>query len=170
MKIYLVRHGAKENSGFEGVLTEEGKEQVKKLAETFSNTSARIIYSSANPRSYQTAQIMSEITGLPLKQVNNIREIERETFFNSPVPKEEKENLDNLNRFLKEIVKKEEDCILAMHAGVNRAVISTLLDIPLEKTALFMQYAANITELECRDINGKNRWCINLLNDTSHLK
>ena len=171
MKIYLIRHGAKEKEGFDGKLIWEGIEQIRKLAERFSNSDAKVIYSSANPRSLQTAQIIREYSKLPLIQINSIREIEKETFFNfEEAPEEEKLNLENLKIFLNELMNKNENCILAMHAGINRAIISLLLDIPLKKTIVFTQSVANITELEYKEVYGEKRWCLNLLNDINHLK
>ncbi len=170
MKIYLVRHGEKDKEGFYGLLTNTGIEQVKKLAARFSNEDAKVIYSSANPRSYQTAEIISERIKLPIKKIEKIKEIERETFLNENILEEEKINLENINKFLEELIKKNENCILSMHAGINRAIISFLLGIPLKKTIALTQGLANITELEYKEIYGEKIWCINSLNDINHLK
>ena len=78
--------------------------------------------------------------------------------------------IKNIKYFLNEITEKNEDVALAMHAGINRAIFSILLDIPLQKTINFTQDIACINLIELKDVYGEKRWCVRLLNSTHHLQ
>ncbi len=171
MKIYLVRHGEKEKDEFSSNLTALGKEQITKLAETLKNKNINKIYSSSNPRSIQTAEIISNKINIPFSIIDSIQELPREVFFqpDNEWNKQNKEVVNNINLFLKEISQKDEDVVLAMHAGINRATLSLLLDIPLQKMVHFTQDLGCINLLEFKEIYGKKRWCLDLLNSTHHL-
>lgn len=81
-RLYFVRHGATKLSaenrfaGSIGVtLSDEGREQVKRLAERMCNTVLSAIYTSPLERTVQTAAILAEPHGLELKQRDGLREI-----------------------------------------------------------------------------------------------
>lgn len=82
MKIYLIRHSESiddiENcyggiADFE--LTENGKNKVKNYKEKIENYKIERIYTSPYKRAYQTAQILNENINVPLKVVEDIREL-----------------------------------------------------------------------------------------------
>ncbi len=171
MKIYLIRHGEKERDEFSSNLTPLGNEQIRRLAETLKNKSIKKIYSSSNPRSIQTGEIISNKLNIPVNIINSIQELPREVFFqpNNEWSEENKKLVKNISLFLKEISTKNEDSILAMHAGINRATLSILLDIPLQKMVHFTQDLACVNVLEFKEMYGEKRWCVDLLNSTHHL-
>lgn len=172
MKLFMIRHGEKESDEFGSNLTPLGKEQVKKISNTLRNNNIYKIYSSANPRSIQTGKIISEEINVILQTVDSIKELSREVFFQPELEwnSENKDSINNIKSFLDEITRKNEDVALAMHAGINRAILSILLDIPLHKTIHFTQDIACINLLEFKEIYGEKRWCVKLLNSTHHLQ
>jgi probable phosphoglycerate mutase len=171
MKLYLVRHGEKEKDEFSSNLTTFGKEQIKKLAETLTDKNIKKIYSSSNPRSIQTGEIIGNKINLPVTIVKSIQELPREVFFQPEreLSQQNQEMLRSIHLFLNEISKRDEDVVLAMHAGINRATISLLLDIPLQKMVHFTQDLSCMNLLEFKEMYGEKRWCLDLLNSTHHL-
>jgi broad specificity phosphatase PhoE len=81
MKIYLIKHG--ETTGdledryggeYDDSLSEKGKEQAKKLASKIKNKSIKIIFSSPKKRAIETAEKVSEATGVDVIILENLRE------------------------------------------------------------------------------------------------
>jgi broad specificity phosphatase PhoE len=81
MKIYLIRHG--ETTGdiedryggeYNDSLSEKGKEQVKKLAEKMKSKDIKMVFSSPKKRTLETAEKVSEATGLETIVLENLRE------------------------------------------------------------------------------------------------
>ena len=172
MKLFIIRHGEKDSLEFNSNLTPTGIKQVQKISNVLKNQNLNRIYTSSNPRSIQTGEIISKEINLPLQIISSVKELPREIFFQSESEwnDENKNLINNIREFLSEVIKKDEDVVLAMHARFNRAVISELLNIPLEKTMLFTQDLACINQLEFEEICGKRRWHIKLLNSTNHLR
>jgi probable phosphoglycerate mutase len=172
MKIYLIRHGEKEHEGFDTKLTENGRLQIEKIAKSIQNKQIKQVYTSTNPRSLETAEIINKYLAIPLKKIENLKELPKEVFFlpQSQWSKEDKMIINQIRKFLISLEKNNEDILLSMHAGINRAILSNILDIPLEKTIVFTQDIACLNILEFKEIYGQKRWCINLLNSTHHLQ
>ena len=83
MLIYLIRHG-KTDSFLENKrqspqtpLGEYGKKQARAVAEKIGNQKIDHLYSSDWPRAHQTAQAISEITGIPIKIHPLVHEMEK---------------------------------------------------------------------------------------------
>lgn len=82
MKLYFVRHGQSEanllhefsNSGLKHPLTEQGREQARQLALSFSGEPIERIYSSPVLRAVQTAQVLSAALQAPLEITEALRE------------------------------------------------------------------------------------------------
>jgi broad specificity phosphatase PhoE len=82
MKIYFVRHGESQantlhiisNHDLDHPLTEKGCAQVKQVSAVLKSRPIERIYASPVPRAVQTAQIHSEILGLPYEIVDGLRE------------------------------------------------------------------------------------------------
>jgi len=81
-RILLVRHGATplteedRYSGADGVhLSEEGKAQVRALAERLKSQPIRAVYSSPLARTLETAEVLAEAHGLAVKTRDGLREI-----------------------------------------------------------------------------------------------
>ncbi len=172
MKLFIIRHGDKENDEFDSNLTIGGREQVQKISNILKEHNLSRIYTSSNPRSIQTGEIISNEINLPFKTISSLKELPRDIFFKSELEwnDENRDLINNIKEFMNDLIKRDEDVVLAMHAGFNRAVISILLNIPLEKTIHFTQDIGCINQLEFKEIYGKKRWCVKLLNSTHHLK
>ena len=168
MKIYLVRHGEKEGHGFDAPLTEKGKEQIKTLSKNINGLDIASIFSSSNPRSVESAKIISNEQGMKFEVVNNLKEFNRATFHKdiTEVNDEEHRNYLNLLEFIKQREKEGKNILLVMNAGINRAIMCTLLGLSMEKAIVLTQNFASITELERKEIYGEKVWCINSINTT----
>lgn len=81
MTIYLVRHGADDNSKRGGwsnhSLTDEGLKQSKKLAQRFNDNkcNAEIIFSSDLLRAKQTAEVLAKNLNLDIEYISDFREV-----------------------------------------------------------------------------------------------
>ncbi|MCQ2427001.1 MAG: histidine phosphatase family protein [Clostridia bacterium] len=81
-EIYLIRHGESESNKidtFAGMtdfaLSEKGRVQVAKTAERLKNYGIQAIYSSPLKRAHETAEALSEATGLPVTDVFELHEV-----------------------------------------------------------------------------------------------
>jgi len=172
MKLFIVRHGDKESDEFEANLTSFGEKQAKKISDILKNNAVKKVYSSANPRSIQTGSIISHELAVPFQIVDLIRELPRGVFFvsESEWSRKNSEIITNIKEFISKVEEDGEDVVLSMNAGINRVIFSTLLRIPLWKTILFTQEIACLNILEFKEIYGKKKWCVGLLNSTYHLQ
>jgi len=172
MKLFIVRHGEKENDEIKSSLTDLGRQQAQKLSNVLKFALIKRIYSSSNLRSIQTAEIISRNIGIPLQIINLVAELPREMFFLPPSEwsAEHRMLMDNLKKFIAELKEKDEDVVVAMHAGINRAILSILLNLQLSETVHFTQDVACLNILEYKEIYGQKRWCVKLLNSTHHLE
>lgn len=93
MLAYFVRHGESETnvSGHfpddylkSPHLTERGKQQAAEAAEMLSKTSIDAIFSSPMPRTVETAEIISEKTGVKVKVDRRLKEVELGTLKGKP--------------------------------------------------------------------------------------
>lgn len=172
MKLFVIRHGEKESDEFSSNLTPSGKDQAKKISKILKNNGICKIYCSTNPRSVQTGQIISKEIGVQFQVIDSIKELPREIFFQPETEWNYKNKMliMNIRLFLDGITKNNENAALAMHAGINRAILSIILDIPIQKTIHFTQDIACINLFEFKEIYGEKRWCVRLLNSTHHLQ
>src|SRR6476619_182153 len=81
-RLYLVRHGATgltaedRFSGAVGVdLSDEGRAQVKGLSERLTGDKIAAVYASPLSRTLETARILAEPHGLPIRERDGLREI-----------------------------------------------------------------------------------------------
>ncbi len=81
MKIYLIRHGqttgdleGRYGGDYEDHLTEEGKEQSRKLAQKLKRSGIEVLFCSPKIRAQETAEIVSKEIGCKVEVVHNIRE------------------------------------------------------------------------------------------------
>ncbi len=81
MKIYLIRHG--ETTGdledrfggdYDDHLTEKGQEQAEELGNTLKDKQLDIILHSPRIRAVETANVVSEVTGVVTKEIHDFRE------------------------------------------------------------------------------------------------
>jgi broad specificity phosphatase PhoE len=171
VKIYLVRHGEKEvriNENNDPALTEEGKRQIILLARRLKHNKLKIskIHSTGHLRSIQTAEILSKSLYLPVFKDDNLVELEKELF--DDITKDNGK-FHEVKLFLERIVNNKEDVLLAMHGGINRAIISCLLGFSLRDTRRLAMNHASLSLLELVELKGVSEWKLRFLNDTTHL-
>ncbi len=168
MRILLIRHGEKEGHGFDVEMTNKGRYQIERLAKEIKKRIPRKIYSSTNPRSIESGKIIARELMSENNVLEGLKELKRETFFSKSEDMEDSEAkiIDNAKRLLNDLIKKEEDVILVMNAGLNRLIICELLDIPLAVAGKFTQDFASVSELELKEIRGERMWCLNSINQT----
>lgn len=167
MKLFLVRHGEKEGHGFEAPLTELGKSQIKNLSLKISKLSIDEILSSSNPRSIESAKIISEKLSKDFEIIKNLKEFEKDMFYKDTreFNSEEKEDYSNLITLINKIERNNQNTLLIMNAGINRAIICSLLKYPLNRAITLTQDFASLTELELKEIHGEKIWCLNSINE-----
>ncbi len=171
MKIYLVRHGEKESEGADAELTENGERQITLLARRLKHDKVNVsrIYSTNHSRSVRTAEILSKALALPVVRDDRLRELER-NLFNEQNSNVEHDDVQAVNLFIEEMVSRRQDIILAMHGGINRAVISYLTGIGLYDMRHFFMDFASVSLIELVEIDGQIKWRVKMLNDTTHLR
>ena len=171
MKIILVRHGERTYDKEDDELTNNGKEQVKHLANRLKYENIKCIYTNNLTRSKQTASILAEILGTTIIYSPILNELDIDIFFEDNIDIENtlKDLNVKLDNFIEDIRMRNDNIILAANAGINRAIIGKLLDIPIKKTITFNQNYAAVTELEYVNKYGINFWRLNLLNCKRHL-
>ena len=137
-------------------LTEEGVQQANATAEFLKDSGIEIVYSSDTPRAQQTAEIIASKAGAEVKTFEWLREFSigelegapfwehmdviREILSPSRINPDEKfpggESINDLVQRvmpnLKELLKNSPSkiCIVA-HGGVNRVIITSLLNLPV---------------------------------------
>ncbi|MDD5627323.1 MAG: histidine phosphatase family protein [Patescibacteria group bacterium] len=81
MRIYLIRHGESESDvknlfggDYDDHLTERGKEQAEALAKKLTDKKIEIIFRSPYLRASETAKILKNTLGIPIKTIKDLRE------------------------------------------------------------------------------------------------
>ncbi len=171
MKIYLVRHGEKEDETKDPPLTEKGERQINLLARRLKQEKVKVskIYTTNYLRTIKTADIISKKLCLPVVRDDRLNELYSE-FFYLPDVSVEHEMIFAVKTFVDELVSKKQDVILAMHGGINRAIISHLTGISLKEMRFFGMDFGSISLIEYTELMGKNIWRVKFLNDATHLK
>ncbi|TDX52984.1 alpha-ribazole phosphatase [Orenia marismortui] len=172
-------------------LNSAGRKQAEKLGKGLADEKIDAIYSSNLSRAYETAQILSQEHGLEVKSYSSLQEInfgvwegltfdeimsEYEDEFrnwqssssNRPPQGESLEDVrERVVKKIKEIIAnhREETIAIVAHGGVNKILLSTFLELPLDKSWRLMQSntAVNILSFYEDDI------ILELLNSTAHL-
>ena len=177
MKIILVRHGESEhNAGIvddkNSCLTKTGKKQAKFLGKKLKKYPISEIYSSKMLRAKETAQIISKIIKVPVKE-----EFEELNEYDSEILKSRLKILFNgrlkkLKKLLNKISKdknEEKTILIIAHGVANRIIMGYLLELPLIKQILrFKQHNTGLNVLYWNK-NFKN-WALDSMNNTSHLE
>lgn len=195
MKLILVRHGQTEENKnkiwqgqSEGTLSEEGKEQAKKLARALEKENISFVYCSDLKRTKNTLKPFLEKNNIPVKYVKELRErklgvldgantkqveeyIEKnkvdfktcnfetgETFYDMR---------DRIVKFYESIAEKhEEDTLLIVaHGGTVAHTILHFFNHPPEKFKEFIPDNTGITRIEIK----KGKPMLLVFNETKHL-
>jgi len=158
------------NGHHDVALSEHGKDQLRLLSEALKNCPIQAVYSSDLKRTMESAKIIAEPHSLELKTFPELRELSFGKWEGLSIDEVEKnypgqymklfENIDAerppegesfvelqkraVPKFL-EIVQKHpsQSVVIVAHGGVNRTILSHLLEMPIKKMFRFNQeYAA----------------------------
>ncbi|MDP3986670.1 MAG: histidine phosphatase family protein [Nanoarchaeota archaeon] len=182
MKIILVRHG-ESRANAKGIsqssnidwhdtqLSRRGKDQAKHLGRKLKDRKIDLIYVSDLKRARQTAEILSGIIGVPVKEeFEGFREYPGK-MLRSRLSVLFNRRLKKLRRFLKELSEerdKNKTVLIVAHGITNRIILGHLLELPMKKQLLYFQQdnsCINIIEWSSEYGN----WRLDLMNDVSHL-
>jgi len=174
MKIILVRHGESENNAGivndkDSCLTKTGKKQAEFLGKKLKKYPISEIYSSKMLRAKETAQIISKIIKVPVKE-----EFEELNEYDSEILRSRLKILFNgkLKKLLNKISKdknEEKTILIIAHGVANRIIMGYLLELPLIKQILrFKQHNTGLNVLYWNK-DFKN-WALDSMNNTSHLE
>jgi broad specificity phosphatase PhoE len=176
MKIILVRHGeskhnAKLTEEENSSLTKEGKKQAESLGRKLKEIKISKIYVSKLARAKETAEIISKIIKIPIKE-----EFEELNEYQSKILRSKlkvffDKRIKRLKKILNSISKNrenQESILIIAHGVTNRIIISSLLQLPLKKQILrFKQDNTGVSIMEWNE--RYQNWALHLMNDVSHL-
>ncbi len=178
--LYLLRHAQSEGNKlglFQGSLdlplSDEGKKQAIQAVEKLKEYHFEVIYTSPQKRALETATIIADRLGLPLKRDERLREISYgilegkkhsevreweiyQKWLENPLknPLENAENLFDAQRrfleFLKEL--SEERILIVTHGGIVRVALCTVAGIPLNFIWKFSVGNCSLTKLEIKEL------------------
>ncbi len=173
--IYLIRHGDYEHSAehFGGLLNARGEEQARLLAEPMKRVPVDAIYSSTMHRAWQTAMILRdeafpdlEVQRTPwLKErmfpgvyTGDDRDVEKEA--------EAEEVLEKVwERFFRPSRSERHD-VLVCHGNIIRALVTRVMDAPLECWFRAVMTNCGITQVMCA---GDGRYRLLSFNERGHI-
>ena len=187
MKLILVRHGETEENKLKilqghthGVLSSNGIEQAKKLAQRLKNEKLDYIYSSDLNRTFDTAKEICKYHKIIKIQIT--KQLRESDFGDNTGKKESEIDFNNLPEnwediadvqkrvvtFLYEIYSKHKNdtVLFATHFGCVVAILAHFLELDTNEILKLKQgnTAVNIIE-----INGDNKHILHLKNCTKHL-
>jgi alpha-ribazole phosphatase len=199
-RLLLVRHGStawNAQSRYQGrsdiSLNEDGREQVKLLAERLRTEEIDAFYASDLRRAWETAEAIAAHHDLPIHAAPRLQEIgfgawEGKT--HEQIKEDDPESLDRWyddpihasppgGETLKEVTRRveaayqgvmdrhpEETVLIAAHGGTLRVLLCLALGVPPQKYWQFRFDVASLSELNTYD----KGTVLSALNDTSHLR
>lgn len=195
MKLILVRHGQTEENKksiwqgqSEGMLSQEGKEQVEKLTRKLGKEKIDMIYCSDMQRTKDTIKPLVETTNIPVNYAKELRErklgvlegatteqinkyfAERDVDFetsNFETGETGQEMRNRIAKFYEDILKKHEnDTVLFItHGGAVAQLMLYIFGYPIDRFREFIPQNTGITELEIK--KGKPELLV--FDNTEHL-
>lgn len=156
MKIYLVRHGQKELTGFKQTsISKEGKEQAKHFAEYAKKLGIKRIYTSPYVRTRETSAIIGAALGMQVNESKSVKEIAVFEYLafaiHSLITTKPPKYKETFFLKLKQLAKDADgDILIVTHSGLIRFVKTLMLEGRCEKIkALFSLYHnLGLTSLE----------------------
>ena len=156
MKIYLVRHGQKERTGFEGTsISTEGEEQAKHFAKYAKELGITKLYTSPYVRTRETSKIIGEVVGLQVHESESMKEVGVFEYLELAIhsliatrPPEYKEAfLSKLKRLAKDA---NGDILIVTHSGFIRFMKALMVEGRWEKIKVLFSLYNNLglTRLE----------------------
>jgi phosphohistidine phosphatase SixA len=178
MKIFLVRHGESENNvginkGKDSSLTKKGKRQAECFGKNLKKQKINIdyIYSSNLKRSKQTAETISKIIKVPIKESFEGLNEYKSKYLRRKLSASFNARIRKLKKFLKEMSKdkeKDETVLIVAHGITNRIIIGYFMKFPLRKQLLrFKQHNTGLSILEWNE--KYKSWNLKFMNDINHL-
>lgn len=166
MKLGLIRHGEKVEDSFASPLTKKGEEQIESLAINMVKNDLHFgfhqILSTENLRSIQTCKILEKHFKIPVKKVRGLSEFSRDFFFNNDISSEDMNREKIIQKLLIDIKEKNQNIIFGFHAGINRYIISNLLEIDKKKTVQLKMELGSLSILSYS--SSYKDWSIDSLN------
>lgn len=176
MKIIFVRHGESEHNASLTInknshLTGRGRKQAEALGDKLKKEKISEFYSSKMLRADETAQIISKMIHIPIKeQFEELNEYESK-MLKSRLNALLNKRLKKLKKFLDLITKerkKDKTILIVAHGVTNRIIMGYLLQLPLKKQMLRFKQNNTAVNILSWDEDFKN-WGLKSMNDTSHL-
>lgn len=174
MKLYLIRHGesaAKKKrleQTSETPLSDRGQKQAEAVAERFKNIKIDSIYSSAHLRARQTAEIISQKTGVSVEYWEHLAETNTS-----------EETFDELNERTKKVLEhlishhKDQNVVCVSHATMIEAIIDKMIfgaDLTSEIMAHIKKHLGTVnTGVSITEFTEKDGWILVAFNDFGHL-
>ena len=194
--LQLVRHGETEHNlagitqGWnDSLLSERGRQQVALLAERLRGSDVTSLYTSSLPRAMTTAQAIADVTGLPLRVLDELREMNYGTWEGKSFLDIRSENADLYKRWAADpdaacpegeshtgvrerlqtainVIEAEggERPLVVSHGTAIRVAATTLLGLPLTACRLFAVDNASLSVFMRR----ADRWVLKVWNDATH--
>jgi len=176
MRIIFVRHGesmknAKLTDDKDSGLTKKGEVQAKYLGEWLKKQKISAVYSSNLLRAKETAEIISKIIKVPVK--DNFEELNeyKSKILKSSFKRLFHDRLKRLKKLLDKISKEKEKnktILIVAHGVTNKIIIGYLVQIPLKRQILrFRQHNTGMNSVSWN--KDFENWNLDYMNDTSHL-
>ncbi|MFB6208930.1 MAG: histidine phosphatase family protein [Candidatus Nanohaloarchaea archaeon] len=197
MRAVLVRHGEKEHNRKDSItgqmdveITENGREQARKVSERFADRDFEKAYSSDLRRTSETIEIISDENRIEKEKKEDLRERDFGILEGKPIEDYRRmegefdgekhllrpENGESLMETGERIVgfldrlrnqhDRSSSILIGAHSVATKAALMVILDGGIEIYRKLETDNASITELEYDEIYG---WKITRLNDTAHL-
>ncbi len=161
LKIYLIRHGEKDNEGKS--LSKRGIIQSKLLAKKLRKIKFNEFYSSDLERCKQTAEIINKKVKFQIKYEPGLREVKGKV---KEYPNKHKKEIAKIRKFYNKLIKERGNILVSSSGIVNRILLSMFLKIDPSK-AHFIQNPSGVNLIDKNP--ERNNFRILYINDTSHL-
>ncbi|HEX7150120.1 MAG TPA: histidine phosphatase family protein [Thermoanaerobaculia bacterium] len=194
-RFLLVRHGETVHNvagiaqGWnDSALSEKGQQQVRALARRLSGHRADALYSSPLGRALATAQAIADATGLEIRTLDGLREMNYGRWENKSFLDVRREDADIYHRWIadadcpcpegeshtglsqrlqsafEQIASEAKHPIIVTHGTALRVAATTLLGLPAMASRHFAQHNAALNIF----VRRAERWILELWNDTTH--
>lgn len=199
-RLILIRHGETEwnkNLRFQGhrdiPLSEEGREQARKIARRLSTEKVDAAYASDLSRALETAEIIAEYHNLEVKVIPDLKEMNFGQWEGLTHGEIDSQFPESMATWLKDPLKSKipggesmndvalrcqtgmsgiladnpyKNALVVAHGGIIRIIIAQALGIELKH---YWKFRMDNVSLSIIDYYDNGRAIVNVLNDTSHL-
>ena len=185
-EIYLIRHGRQSSKlcNVDVSLDDAGRQQSHLVADRLASYGLEALYASGLKRAQETAQAISETTGLSVRTVEAFHEIEFESHYGKfvrqraaqesdlayPGGENGQDVIDRIGNDFKKICEAPEKKVaIVTHGGVIRALCAFLLHMPMKHKLQFAVDLENTSITEILYDEKTGRFYLERLNDYEHL-